>query len=455
MALTVDQSQPTGSAGVGFGEYGRVRSRVQGFIPSVTRIDAVGFYFNGNKGSKGLRVELQTIAAGIPSGTVLASGQLTNAQLAATGENVIPLVYSGLSTSTAYALVLMPWDTTTNSYYDDYRDMLHVIANAYTPSSYWRYDTGAYVTEAIDFKFATYYDPAAGATNATVTAASQTATLSLPVANVATTATASVAPSAQSLTLAPVAPTVTAQGQATVTPSVESATLTPLAPSVTTTRAVTVTPAAQTLTSTLPAPTISASGNSTVATSNQSLVAALPVPSVTTQLQATVSPSAQTLTLVSPAPTISSTKNVNNPQATQGLVLGLLTPLITANRSITIVVTAITAQLSALAASIHLAAPGSIEKNLIDQNYDLVVDAAGEYVVANESGHVPLVTPKVPLKTPRAPLVTPNAALVSRAQHLLVRSTGDTVVARSSGTDVFTRGGTQPLTAPKPPLVSR
>ncbi len=81
------------------------------------------------------------------------------------------------------------------------------------------------------------------------------------------------------------------------------------------------------------------------------------------------------------------------------------------------------------------------EKNLTTTDYAYLIDAAGEYVVVND--------------TTRIPLVTPNASLTSNARHVLVRSTGATVVARSTEQDVFTRGGTQPLTTPKAPLIVR
>jgi len=81
------------------------------------------------------------------------------------------------------------------------------------------------------------------------------------------------------------------------------------------------------------------------------------------------------------------------------------------------------------------------EKYLITTDHAYLIDATGEYVVVTDAT--------------RTPLVTPNASLTSNARHVLVRSTGDTVVARSSDKDVFTRGGTQPLTTTKAPLVSR
>jgi hypothetical protein len=79
-------------------------------------------------------------------------------------------------------------------------------------------------------------------------------------------------------------------------------------------------------------------------------------------------------------------------------------------------------------------------KNLTtDHAYPIA--SAGEYVVVSDAT--------------RTPLVTPNASLTSNARHVLVRSSGATVIARSLGKDVFTRGGAQPLVSAMSPLVSR
>ena len=45
------------------------------------------------------------------------------------------------------------------------------------------------------------------------------------------------------------------------------------------------------------------------------------------------------------------------------------------------------------------------------------------------------------------------ASQPSKDRHVTARSIGATVVARSSGRDVFSRGGTQPLVSPKSPLI--
>lgn len=72
-------------------------------------------------------------------------------------------------------------------------------------------------------------------------------------------------------------------------------------------------------------------------------------------------------------------------------------------------------------------------------DHALLTDNAGGYIVTPSTG-------------PTQPLVTPNASLTSKARHVLSRA-AITVVARSSGKEVFTRGGTGPLLTPKSPLI--
>ncbi len=64
-------------------------------------------------------------------------------------------------------------------------------------------------------------------------------------------------------------------------------------------------------------------------------------------------------------------------------------------------------------------------------NNAYLLDNAGDYIVADTT-------------TPNGPLVTPNASLTSNARHVITRS-GNTVVAASSGRDIYTRGGIGPV----------
>ncbi len=78
---------------------------------------------------------------------------------------------------------------------------------------------------------------------------------------------------------------------------------------------------------------------------------------------------------------------------------------------------------------------------LVSTDRSYLIDTNGEYIVADST-------------IPNGPLVTPNGSLTSKARHVLSRAPA-TVVARSSGKEVFTRGGIGPLVTPKAPLIVR
>jgi len=71
--------------------------------------------------------------------------------------------------------------------------------------------------------------------------------------------------------------------------------------------------------------------------------------------------------------------------------------------------------------------------------HSYLIDTNGEYVVADSA-------------TPNGPLVTANASLTSNARHVITRA-GNTVVAASSGRDIYTRGGIGPLVTDRPSLI--
>lgn len=76
---------------------------------------------------------------------------------------------------------------------------------------------------------------------------------------------------------------------------------------------------------------------------------------------------------------------------------------------------------------------------LTSVNNAYLLDNAGDYIVADTT-------------TPNGPLVTANASLTSNARHVITRA-GNTVVAASSGRDIYTRGGTGPLVIDRPSLI--
>jgi len=76
---------------------------------------------------------------------------------------------------------------------------------------------------------------------------------------------------------------------------------------------------------------------------------------------------------------------------------------------------------------------------LTTTDHAYLTDNAGEYVVAEST-------------TPNQPLVTTNASLTSNARHVVTRS-GSTVVAASSGRDIYARGGIGLLVTDRPSLI--
>ncbi len=76
---------------------------------------------------------------------------------------------------------------------------------------------------------------------------------------------------------------------------------------------------------------------------------------------------------------------------------------------------------------------------LVSTDRSYLIDTNGEYIVADSTSS-------------NGPLVTANASLTSNARHVITRS-GNTVVASSSGRDIYTRGGIGPLTTAKPSLI--
>ncbi len=79
----------------------------------------------------------------------------------------------------------------------------------------------------------------------------------------------------------------------------------------------------------------------------------------------------------------------------------------------------------------------SVPITSVDHRY--LIDTNGEYVVADTT-------------MPNGPLVTANASLTSNARHVVTRA-GNTVVAASSGRDIYTRGGIGPLVTPRSSLI--
>jgi len=76
---------------------------------------------------------------------------------------------------------------------------------------------------------------------------------------------------------------------------------------------------------------------------------------------------------------------------------------------------------------------------LTSVNNAYLIDTNGEYVVADTI-------------IPNGPRVTPNGSLTSNARHVITRS-GNTVVAASTGRDIYIRGGIGPLVTDRPSFI--
>ena len=76
---------------------------------------------------------------------------------------------------------------------------------------------------------------------------------------------------------------------------------------------------------------------------------------------------------------------------------------------------------------------------LIATDRAYLLDNAGDYIVAETTA-------------PNQSLVTANASLTSNARHVVTRA-GNTVVAASSGRDIYTRGGIGSLVTDRPSLI--
>lgn len=146
MADVLDQSNHTGSTGIGFGDTGNGRDYMcQGFVPGagVTNISAVSFYVNSKDANTniGYRVWIDTCDANSnPAngvGGIGGSTLITNAQINTSGLTKYALASPvTLILGNKYVMVFAPWDTVNNIWANSYHDWLSSTANPYAPSSF-------------------------------------------------------------------------------------------------------------------------------------------------------------------------------------------------------------------------------------------------------------------------------------------------------------------------------
>lgn len=129
----VDQVQNVGTHGVGFGQFAAVRYRGQGFIPTYSFLSAIEF--QRNLGSQGIKVYIDTADVNsLPLhavGSELYSFVIPFSQLSASLTKYNLPVLLPVTPGVQYVFYLAPWNTTTNSYQDDYQDAWFQTADVY------------------------------------------------------------------------------------------------------------------------------------------------------------------------------------------------------------------------------------------------------------------------------------------------------------------------------------
>lgn len=90
----------------------------------------------------------------------------------------------------------------------------------------------------------------------------------------------------------------------------------------------------------------------------------------------------------------------------------------------------------------------AVERHLLANDYSYLFDANGDYVVV-------IAEVNQPLAARQAPLTTPKASLIGHDAYILAASNGATVIARSTGRDIFAHGGRTAIATPNAPLTNK
>lgn len=139
MADILDQSNYSGSLGVGFGDTGNGRDYMcMGFIPTLANIDAVSFSINSKPGAGlGYKVWIDNadsnfyptgaVGVGIGGATEIPSASLVTGALTkyslASQVTLIP--------GNRYVLCFAPWDLSSHTWAQSYNDWLTSVSNPY------------------------------------------------------------------------------------------------------------------------------------------------------------------------------------------------------------------------------------------------------------------------------------------------------------------------------------
>lgn len=154
----LDQHQDNTGTNFGFGQNAVIRYRGQCFTPTILgKISSIGF--DRAKGSNGVKVYIDSTTNHKPTNPVgqeLYSFTIPNSQIV-NGFGVYDLpVPLALVPGKEYCFYLAPWNTTTDSYSDDYQDA-HGITSVPGGLEITN-NNGIWVNENLTFHFATYMD---------------------------------------------------------------------------------------------------------------------------------------------------------------------------------------------------------------------------------------------------------------------------------------------------------
>lgn len=153
-----DQRQLDSGNSAGFGEFSGMRYRGMGFIPSLPILTAISFNLT-SLGSKGVKVFIYAgTTDSIPTGSELYSFTIANGSLS-TGltKYTLPTPLT-LTVGNQYCFYLAPWDTSSNTYSDDYRDLQWKNSDEYSAGKPIAYNGSWSVSDSgnLDMHFETY-----------------------------------------------------------------------------------------------------------------------------------------------------------------------------------------------------------------------------------------------------------------------------------------------------------
>lgn len=144
--ITIDQFNYSGGVGIGWGDATR-HARGQGFIPNFKYLSGIAFKINST-GSKGMKVFIDTADSNsFPTHAfetgALASFVIPNSSLTTNLKRFNLPVPLAVTPGNQYCFYLEPWDTSTDTYADDYRDWDSSVGNPYASGKQAQYDPTA------------------------------------------------------------------------------------------------------------------------------------------------------------------------------------------------------------------------------------------------------------------------------------------------------------------------